>query len=362
MVQSWLFDIFNYPHNPDPREFEPKLAQAEYDWKLDTWARAEGWGFDGVFFSEHHFTAYNLSPSPNLLVAALSQRTRTLKMGVLCNVTAFHNPRRLAEETAMLDYLTHGRLEVGLGRGADDLEFKKEGFPLEDSRAWFEESLELMEKAWATPRLTHHGRFFNYEATAIWPRLRRKPIIHVPSLSPETLRWCGTKGYKIACAFMPTSTLKEYFDIYKTAASQSGNPVSPDHMSITRPVFIADSDDEARELAEPALDQVFRLFKEVAIPDDLDHMAPGYEGYSSFFRPFAAEGGVKFEDLQASGAVVVGATDTVRDQLIAQVEEIGCGRVVNWFHFGALTPEQTHRSLQLYAEKVIPALRTVQVG
>ena len=184
MVKSWLFDIFNYPYDASPEGFDPELARQEYDWHLDAWTRAEEFGYDGVFFSEHHFTAYNMSPSPNLLVAALAQRTRSLRIGVMASITAFHNPRRLAEETAMLDYLTQGRLEVGLGRGADDKELRTEGFPLEDTRAWFEESLELMQKAWTTPRFTHHGRFFDYDAATIYPRPRTTPSIWITALSP----------------------------------------------------------------------------------------------------------------------------------------------------------------------------------
>jgi alkanesulfonate monooxygenase SsuD/methylene tetrahydromethanopterin reductase-like flavin-dependent oxidoreductase (luciferase family) len=356
-----LFDIFNYPYDSDPAAFDPSLAQREFDWHLDAWSHAEALGFEGVLFSEHHFTAYNMSPSPNLLVAALSQRTSRIRLGVMANITAFHNPRRLAEETAMLDYLTRGRLEVGLGRGADDHEFNKEGFPLEDTRAWFEESLGLMEQAWAEPRFTHHGRFFDYDDTALWPRPRSRPSVHIVALSPSTIQWAAAKGYKLALAFMPAPTMAQLVAGYQAAAEAAGQPTGPDRVSVLRNVFIADTDAEAREIAEPALNKVFQLFKEVAVPGDLTKMAPGYEGYSSFFAPFAKEGGVTFDELVAAGQVVVGSPETVRDQLVAQAEEICCGHVFNWFHYGALTPEQTMRSLELYAEHVIPALQQIDV-
>lgn len=115
--------------------------QALYDWKLESWVAAEGQGFDGVFFSEHHFTPYSISPSPNLLVATLAQRTSRMNIGVMANITAFHNPRRLAEEGAMLDHLTGGRLEIGMGRGVDEPEFLREGVRMEETRARFEESV-----------------------------------------------------------------------------------------------------------------------------------------------------------------------------------------------------------------------------
>ncbi|MDF3311852.1 LLM class flavin-dependent oxidoreductase [Rhodococcus sp. T2V] len=361
MVKSWLFDIFNYPYDSAPEGLDPALVEDEFDWHLDAWVKAEELGYDGVLFSEHHFTAYNMSPSPNLLVAAVAQRTNTLRLGAMCNVTAFHNPRRLAEETAMLDYLTRGRLEVGLGRGADDHEFRKEGFPLEDTRPWFEESLELMHKAWEQPRFTHHGRFFHYDDVSIYPRPRRTPRIWVTALSPATIAWAGSKGYRLSLAFMPAKVMAQFRNIYNEAAADAGHSTAPEQIGVMRNIFVADSDEEARDLAEPALDHVFRLFKEAAVPDDLGHMAPGYEGYSSFFAPFAAEGGVRFEDLQASGAVVVGSPSTVRDQLVAQVEEIGCGHLMNWFSFGQLTRDQTMRSMELYAKEIVPALRSLEV-
>ncbi|WP_033288199.1 LLM class flavin-dependent oxidoreductase [Amycolatopsis jejuensis] len=359
MVKSWLFDIFNYPHDPRPEGFDPELAQEEFDWHLETWTGAEELGYDGIFFSEHHFTAYNMSPSPNLLVSAVAQRTNTMHLGVMCNVTAFHHPRRLAEETAMLDYLTHGRLEVGLGRGADDLEFKKEGFPLEDTRAWFEESLELMHQAWEKPRFTHHGRFFDYQDTALYPRPLHQPRVWITALSPSTVSWAAAKGYRMAISFLPASGLADMRKAYDEAARAAGRTPTADDVAMLRNVFVADTDEQAREIAEPALDHVFRLYKEAAVPEDVEHMAKGYEAYSSFFRPFVSGGGVTFEDLQAAGIVIVGSPESVRDQLVAQTSEVGCGHLLNWFSFGALTKEQTQRSVELFAKEVAPALRAV---
>ena len=117
MIKPWLFDIFMYTGNPDPEAFDPAQCQRTYDQYLARWAAAEQRGLEGVFFSEHHFRPFNLSPSPNLLIAAVAQRTSTLRLGVMCNVVHLHDPRRLAEECGMLDYLTGGRLEIGVGGG-----------------------------------------------------------------------------------------------------------------------------------------------------------------------------------------------------------------------------------------------------
>src|SRR5713101_2072015 len=111
---------------------------------LEQMVLAEELGFDAVYFAEHHFSDYSVIPSPNLLLAALSQRTRRLRIGTLVNVLPFHNPVRLAEEVAMLDALSGGRFEFGIGRGVQRHEFRGMSVPMEESRERFQETLEII--------------------------------------------------------------------------------------------------------------------------------------------------------------------------------------------------------------------------
>jgi alkanesulfonate monooxygenase SsuD/methylene tetrahydromethanopterin reductase-like flavin-dependent oxidoreductase (luciferase family) len=361
MVKSWLFEIFGYPYDPDPENFDPQLCKELYDWKLDSWIAAEDLGFDGVFFSEHHFTPYSISPSPNLLVATLAQRTRRMKIGVMANITAFHNPRRLAEESAMLDYLTGGRLEVGLGRGVDEPEFIREGVKMEETRARFEESLALIQSAWKEPVFTFKGDFYNYDNVGIWPRPLRPDLpIWITALSPQTVRWAARQGFKFTSVFSPTDTLVTIFEQYRDAAREAGREAEPTDMGVCRHVFIADSEQEARDLAEPAFDALFAAFKEAAVFHDLDNVPAGYEHYQSFFRPFAGED-VSFDALVEIGVICVGTPAIVRDQIVGQLEQIGCGHFLNWGSFGCLTKEQTMRSYRLFGEHVVPALHSLTV-
>jgi hypothetical protein len=105
---------------------------------------------------------------------------------------------------------------------------------------------------------------------------------------------------------------------------------------------------------------LFGLFKEAAVFHDLEHVPAGYEFYSSFFRPFVG-GEVSFDALIDMGVICVGSPTTVRDQIVAQMEEIGCGHFLNWGSFGSMTREQTMRSYELYGKNVIPALESVTV-
>src|SRR5205807_6436204 len=114
----------------------------------------------------------------------------------MANIVPFHQPLRLAEEIAMLDLLTHGRLECGLGRGVDEQEFLRMKMPYEDARPRFEEGLELMLKAWTQPEFSHAGRFYHVESASMYPRPIQQPHppVWITSLSPRTIQWAGSQG------------------------------------------------------------------------------------------------------------------------------------------------------------------------
>jgi alkanesulfonate monooxygenase SsuD/methylene tetrahydromethanopterin reductase-like flavin-dependent oxidoreductase (luciferase family) len=361
MVKSWIFEIFMYPYDQDPHKFDPQLCKSLYDWKLEGWVAAEDQGYDGVFFSEHHFTPYSISPSPNLLVATLAQRTERMRLGVMANITAFHNPRRLAEEGAMLDHLTGGRLEVGMGRGVDEPEFIREGVRMEETRGRFEESVALIQKAWKEPVWSFDGQYYHYDNVSIWPRpLRSELPIWVTALSPTTVAWAARNSFRFTSVFSPPDQMREIFEGYTKAAAEVGREAEPTDMGVCRNVFIADSEQKARELAEPAFNLLFATFKEAAVFHDLDNVPQGYEHYQSFFRPFAGEG-VSFDALVEMGLLCCGTPEQVRDQIVHQMETIGCGNFLYWGSWGDLSKEDTLRSYQLYGEHVIPALRTLKV-
>ena len=365
MVKTWMFDIFNYPHSGDPHTFDAKACQELYDWHMESWVAAEEAGFEGLFFSEHHYTPYSVSPSPNLLVSAVAQRTERMRLGVMANITAMHNPRRLAEEAAMLDYLTHGRLEMGLGRGIDEREFAREGIPMAESRPRFEEGLALMRTMIEDPVFTYEGTWAGFEKTSMWPQARQREFSPwVSTLSPATVAWCARQGYRISTAFQPTAVLRGVHETYRAAAAEAGQPSGPDRIMTLRNVFCADTDEEARAIAEPALNHMFGLFREAIVWDDLNHVPEGCstDFYQSFFRPFAGSGPVDWQVLVDLGIFVVGSPETVRDALEQQVQELGTGNLLVWGSFGTLTREQTIRSFELIGRDVIPALSGVSVA
>src|SRR5690606_266379 len=122
-----------------------------------------------------------------------------------------------------LDYLTGGRLEVGLGRGVDEPEFIREGVKMEETRARFEESVALIQSAWTEPTFTFKGEFYNYDNVSLWPRpLRSELPIWVTALSPQTVSWAARQGFRFTSVFSPTDNMRTIFEQYKKAAAEAG--------------------------------------------------------------------------------------------------------------------------------------------
>lgn len=368
MTTSWLFDLVHYPYELEPAAFDPAAAAAVYDRHLDEWQHADELGFDGLFLGEHHFTPYSLTPSPNVMLAAAAQRTSRMRLGIMINVLPFHQPLRLAEEIAMLDLLTHGRLECGLGRGVDAQEFMRMKMPLDEARPRFEEGLELMKKAWTNATFAFEGEYNELAESTLYPRPLQQPHprIWITALSPRTLRWAAQQDFPVSSIFLPVQPTKDAFDTYREAAREAGREAGPEQLVQCRNVYIADSEQQAREEAEPAFNHLFGLFTEAALPtstavrSDVDTFYAGesHAYYREFFRPFVTEG-VTFDDLCAAGIMVVGTPEQVREQIVEQVRTTGAGHFMTWMNFGNLATDKVRHSEELYAQHVMPTLRTI---
>ncbi len=185
-MKIYNFDLLAYPHVPAqaPRTpvpsnyFDPVEGTRNYREHLDEMAYCEELGFDGVVFNEHHYSPYGTMPSPNLIAAALSQRTSRIKIGVLGNILPLrYHPVRVAEEYAMVDCLSNGRLIAGFVRGIPP-EYIWYGVNPEEFRGRFEEAYDLIMTAWTQPLWSHEGKFFQLKDCAIWPRPLQQP--HLP--------------------------------------------------------------------------------------------------------------------------------------------------------------------------------------
>ena len=217
MIKPWIFEFFVAPGGPGV-EVSPQAVTEHYNWYLDLWQKAEGCGFEGIFFSEHHFgPAY--SPSPNLIIATLAPRTRTLRLGVMGMVLPYYEPWRVVEEIAMLDHLTGGRLEIGTSAGIPN-EMAMVGLSVSEARARNDEALEIIDAALLTGTVTHKGKYWSLEKLPIVPRPLQQPspTRWTTVVSIESARKAARRGSRIATSFHSVGRVKEIFDAYREEA------------------------------------------------------------------------------------------------------------------------------------------------
>jgi len=195
-MKVFLFDLLPYdghfdafkadrfmPYPLPGSHFDPEIAARSYAEHLAVWEEMDRLGYDGVGLNEHHTTPHGLMNSPNVMAAAAAQRTRRLKFFILGNLLPLHNPLRIAEELAMVDAMSRGRIMAGFARGVPR-EYKVYDVPMAESRARFDEALDIIIKAWTLDVFSHQGQYWSYKDIAIWPRPYQQP--HPPIWIPFT--------------------------------------------------------------------------------------------------------------------------------------------------------------------------------
>ena len=327
-------------------------------------------GFEGVVFNEHHYSAYGTMPSPNLIAAALSQRTKRMKIGVLGSILPLRgHPIRVAEEYAMLDCLTGGRLIAGFVRGipAEYLWYNVE--PAE-SRGRFEEAFELIMTAWTQPTWSHHGRFFQLQDCALWPRPVQQP--HPPvwaaARSAESVEWCAARRLPIAQVYQTTDQIEDTFRYYRKVARDGGWEPTPEHFILCRHIHVAETDEQARQVAEPALRYFFtlanRAFNEAGEARAAEqkrllsalHTERSFNYFREANRRRIDYAKLSWDELDSTGYVVAGNPDTVARKLRAQMQQIGADHFMGMFHIGNMPHRKVMSSLDMFHRQVMPQL------
>lgn len=371
MIKSWVFEFNGAQGRTEPDYSDEDFVQQAFDTNLGRVVSLEALGFEGVFFSEHHFV-HSFAPSPHLLIANIAARTNTLKLGVMGTVLAFHHPWRVAEEFGMLDYLTHGRLEIGVAAGVPP-EFLFVNIPQDQVRALYEDGIAFLDEALASRSVTIKGRHWDYEDVPVTPHVkqvgRRRKWMAV--YTGNSCRMAARRQYRVCTGFQSVENAAKAFDAYREEADKVGFEVTADDVAIRRTVFIAETDAEANERFQELLPlQQKRL---------VDSFAPANERLMKVLGQGPAAGvlatGTKDATGLGSGDVkkadpgdivsvkdefIFGSPKTVADKIIAQCRRLGAGHVVG-VHLATLTDEELDANYKLWAE-VIPILRKAEVA
>jgi alkanesulfonate monooxygenase SsuD/methylene tetrahydromethanopterin reductase-like flavin-dependent oxidoreductase (luciferase family) len=320
-----------------------------YEDRLRLLQEADAAGFFCYHLAEHHATPLGMAPSPSVFLAAAAQRTRRIRLGPLVFLLPLYSPLRLLGEICMLDHLSGGRLELGVGRGVSPYEIGYHGFDPARTRAMFQEALEVLVAGMTSARLTYHGEHYRYDDVPmeLAPLQRPYPPFWYATSNVESVAWAASQNMHLvglgpAQAYRPfVDKYREVWPEHKNDARRLNPHVETPRIGINRQIVVADTDNEAEAVARAA--------------------HPRWA--ASFVKLWADHGDttvahrVNIDAALTHETMLVGSPERVRDQVARLTEATGANYVIGSFAWGDLTQDQSLRSLRLFAEKVMPAFK-----
>ena len=335
-----------------PRNGRP--MKAFYDDRVEQAVWAEKLGFDGVFVAEHAFVDHG-KPSSAVILSNFAARTSRLRLGTAVSVLPWHDPVEIAQDFATVDVLSGGRLEFGVGRGLFKCEFDGYGVPWEEAQGRFDESLEVILKAWTGKPFSHKGRYFQYPEIEVSPApvQRPHPQLWQPCLSPGTMTRVVQRGMIpiMGASFSPLENLKKQFmqldniiiEQKREGSRRVGHPF----------IYVGDTNKKAREEARAAAEWYLADFAKMFT------LGPGetwpeqykfYEPWSEFIKSLTADR-VFEEDL-----MWVGDVDYVTRRVRWLRDECKVNYLLSDMAFGGLDNALVMKSMELLAKQVMPQL------
>jgi alkanesulfonate monooxygenase SsuD/methylene tetrahydromethanopterin reductase-like flavin-dependent oxidoreductase (luciferase family) len=342
--------------------YDPEHGHELYNRYLDELVLADELGFDGVCINEHHQNAYGTMPSPNLMGAILARQTKRVKIAVIGNALPLYNPpTRVAEEFAMIDVISGGRLIAGLVVGGGP-EYYSFTINPTYARSMYSEAVDLVIRAWTEPGpFEHYGKHWKLKYVNPWPRPLQKPHppIWIPGAgSKETIEYVAAKRWNyMGIPYFHIDFFQRNFDMFRQCAQKNGYTADPEQLGWLLPIYVADSDERAWAEYEKHLWYfAHNLLKGLTI------LPPGYTSAQSIAVISRAKekflSNIKTREQVEQGAyAVVGSPATVRDRLKEYVQRLGVGNLLGLFQLGSLPADLTKKSMTLFAHEVLPALR-----
>ena len=347
--------------------YDPKKGADEYDSYINQLVYAEKLGFDIIAVNEHHQTAYGMMPAPNLIASALIQRTTTCKVAVLGRALPLVNtPRTIAEEFAMLDTLSRGRLIAGFVRGIGT-EYHAMGINPAFSHERYLEAHDMIVQAWTRPGpFEFEGEHYNNRYVNLWPRPYQTPHppIWVPSQgSSETIAWAAApeRKYPFLVTFAAQDLVVRYLNMYRDQAKKFGYEAGGEQLGWAAPIYVAETEERARAEAKAGAESLFNDYLynpwEMLLP-------PGYMSISSMKATVKMRKALgsrprthTIDSLIDSGTVIAGTPKTVREKIEKVRDQTGVDNLVAMLQFGVMSDELALRNMELFATEVMPHLR-----
>jgi alkanesulfonate monooxygenase SsuD/methylene tetrahydromethanopterin reductase-like flavin-dependent oxidoreductase (luciferase family) len=383
MKFTW-FNLMPWPYLPDDfREknrsvwvdidqklFDPVKSHEVYNTYMDLLEYADTLGFDGVGVNEHHQNGYGIMPSPNLIAAGLARRTKDAAIVVLGNSIALYNPPvRVAEEFAMLDCISGGRLVAGFPVGTSmDTNYCYGQIP-SLTREKYQEAHDLIIKAWTTREpFAFNGRYNKLRYVNIWPRPIQQPHppVHIPGGgSVETYDFCIDNTYSYSyLSFSGYLRAQALMSGYWKRVEERGVDKSPYRAGFAQTILVADTDEEAERLYSEHVSYFYNRCLHV-YPGFAD--APGYRtiktiqtgALSQYAPPRGGYATLTWKDLVEGGHVIAGSPETVRQRMEELIKNLNVGNIFCLMHVGNMPADKCMYSTKLFAEQVMPKLQNM---
>lgn len=375
-MNSFVFHLMPYDRLPDDFSdhyesawikvpnalFDPEHGGALYNRYLDELVLAEELGFDGVCVNEHHQCAYGLMPSPNLMASILARQTKRVKIAVVGNALPLYGtPTRVAEEFAMIDCISGGRLIAGLVVGGGP-EYYSSSINPTHARSMYSEALDLILRCWTEEGpFEHYGKHWKLKYVNPWPQPIQKPHppVWIPGAgSKETIDFVAQRRYSyMGIPYFHIDFFKRNFDSFREACNKYGYEADPNQLGWLCPIYVAETDEKAwAEYEEHFWYFVHSLLGGLLI------FPPGYTSARSIAK--IKDAMKKFlismktrADIEEGSYAIVGSPETVRDKLTEKMKWLGVGNLLGLFQIGTLPQHLTEKSMTLFSESVLPHLK-----
>lgn len=309
-----IFDHLDEDGNAMARQYADRLTLTEACDRL---------GFYAYHLAEHHFSPHGRSPSPNLFLSSVAQRTRQLRLGPLVMLLSLSHPLRAFEEICMLDHLSGGRAELGIGRGSLLIELGYFGIDPDAVAGRYFEASEILMEAMRGGNLSYRGDHFelNNVPLILRPHQRPHPPTWIATNRPESARWAATNGANVACVG-PASLVRRITDAFRSEEGlSSGANCNASFLGLLRMIVVGQSAEHAYSLAAPAFERWLNNFKFL---------------YDLHAIPVPPNLPLTFDAAIESELCVVGTAPVVRRALLDQVDEAGANYLLCQVAFGDL--------------------------
>lgn len=339
-----LFSHIPWPEGSDPGQvIEEMTEQVQH---------GEGLGFHSSWIAEHHFTRYGLGSSSLVVAASIAARTKVIRLGTAVLVPPLHNPIRLAEDTATLDVISGGRLDVGFGRGSAGNEYAGYSVDREQSQGLFQESINMVQALWTTPGYSHEGRYFKVNnATLVPPPVQQPhpPIYIAATRTRATQEYLVSTGHPLIIGVvLDTPEALELCHRFVGMSEQAGHNVSMSRIPFSRYFYVAETEEQARSDTRAALDWNLDMIQWRSTIDE------GSEVYRRLedWRRTRSELPPSYDYLYENRAIIGSP-----DQCIAKIRDLqehGIEYFVCNFAFGGMDHRKVVRSMELFSREIMP--------